>query len=199
MNEFVIWMIASIIWVIVVAGLLCIWMKRRKSRTAGKPILCQTAWISVFPQFFVMGVLVAGFMLFVKPFWLSLYLGVMAYLVIHFTLEGCIPHNHRKGMLLCKQGNYVQAIEEFKKSYHFFCRHTWIDKYRYLTLLSSSKVSYTEMALMNIVFCYAQLNDVKLAKEYCQKTLEYFPDSETAKSTLNMISSLENKSNGFDN
>ena len=82
---------------------------------------------------------------------------------------------------------------------HFFCMHTWIVKYRYLTLLSSSKVSYTEMALMNIVFCYAQLNDVKLAKEYCQKTLEYFSDSETAKSTLNMISSLENKSNGFDN
>ena len=196
-NEIAIWMIALIIWIIIVAVFLCAWIRLRKSRTAGKPILRQTAWTSVFLQFFIMGVLAAGFMLFVKPYWLSFCLGVTAYLVIHFILEGCIPHNHRKGLLLCKQGNYGQAIEEFKKSYHFFCRHPWIDQYRYLALLSSSKVSYTEMALMNIVFCYAQLNDAALAKAYCQKTLEYFPDSQTAKSTLNMIASLEDKSDSF--
>lgn len=192
-NELTIWIIALIIWIIVAAVFLHAWIRLRKSKTQGKPILRQTAWTSVFLQFLVMGLMIAGFQLFVTPFWLPPCLGATTYLVAHFSLEICIPHNHRKGMLLCKQENYLQAIEEFKKSYHFFCRHTWIDKYRYLTLLSSSKISYTEMALMNIVFCYAQLNDVKLAKEYCQKTLEYFPDSEIAKSTLKTISLYENK------
>lgn len=179
--------IAFVIWIIVVAVMLSIWSSSRKSRIAGKPVLRKIAWVSLFPQFSAMGVLVVVFVLFVKTFWLALYLGVLTYLVISFTLERYIPHNHRKGVVLCKQGNYMQAIEEFMKSYHFFCKHSWIDKYRYLTLLSSSKVSYAEMALLNIAFCYAQLNDVKLAKEYYQKTLEDFPDSETAKVALNMI------------
>lgn len=192
-NAYIIWIWAFATWLIVVAILLGIWIRSRQSRIAGKPVLRQAAWISMLPQLFVMGVLVVIFSLFVKPFWLAIYLGVMTYLAASFTLERCIPHHHKKGISLCKRGNYVQAVEEFKKSYHFFSRHLWIDRYRYLTMLSSSKVSYTEMALLNIAFCYAQLHDTELAIEYYQKTLERFPDSEMAQRLLNMISSVENK------
>lgn len=167
--------------------------------SSGKPIVRQIAWLSIIPQFFVMGVLVVVFILLVKPFTLAIILAMTVYLVTSFILEHYVPYHHRKGILLYKQGNYVQAIEEYKKSYDFFCRHSWIDKYRYLTLLSSSKLSYTEMALMNIAFCYVLCQNVKLAKEYCQKVLELFPDSEMAKSTLYTISLYENKSDGFDN
>lgn len=159
-----------------------------------KPIVHQRAWQSMFPQFFILGLLIIVFILFVKPPLLAICLGVVVYWAIHFFLEFCIPHNHKKGILLCKKGNYVEAIEEFKKSYNFFCRHSWIDKYRYLTLQSSSRASYTEMALINIAFCYTQSNNIKLAKESYQKVLDLFPDSEMAKSALNMISTYENKS-----
>lgn len=163
--------------------------------SSGKSIVRQVAWKSMFPQFFVMGVLIIVFILFVKPHWLAICIGVAAYWTIHFILEFYIPHNHRKGILLCKKGNYVQAIEEFEKSYNFFYRHSWIDKYRYLTLLSSSRTSYTEMALINIAFCYTQSNNVKLAKEYYQKVLELFPDNAMAKGALNTLSAFENNIN----
>lgn len=159
-----------------------------------KPIMRQRAWQSMFPQFFILGLLIIVFISFIKPLWLAICLGVAVYWAIHFILEFCIPHNHRKGILLCKKGNYEQAIDEFKKSYNFFCKHTWIDKYRYLILQSSSRASYTEMALINIAYCYIQSNNIKLAKEYYQKVLELFPESEMAKGALNMISTFESKS-----
>lgn len=158
-----------------------------------KPIVRQVAWLSMFPQFIVMGVLVGVSILLVKSFKLALLLAMAAYLVIAFILRCRVPLNHRKGILLYKQGNYAQAIEEFKKSYDFFQKHSWIDKYRYLTLLSSSKASYAEMALLNIAFCYTQSNNAELSKEYYKKVLEFFPDSEMAKSALNMISSFEDR------
>ena len=45
-----------------------------------------------------------------------------------------------------------EAINEFQKSYDFFEKNQWVDKYRYLTLLTASKSSYREMALNNIAF-----------------------------------------------
>lgn len=164
-----------------------------------KPVVRQIAWPSIVPQFFLMGILAVAFNSFVKPFRLAFILAMIAYLVISLILRCCVPHNHRKGILLYKQGNYVKAIEEFQKSYNFFCRHTWIDKYRYITLLSSSRPSYTEMALLNIAFCYAQSNNAKLSKKYYQKVLDLFPESEMAKSALNMISSFESEDDDFDN
>lgn len=181
------YIIAFAIWCMVVAVLLVMWIRSRKSVIAGKPVLRQTARISLLPQLFVMGVLAAAFILLVKPVWLAVCLSGMVYLALSFTLERCIPRHHRRGMLLCKQGSYIKAIEAFQKSYDFFCRHAWIDKYRYLTLLSASKASYTEMALVNIAFCYVKLKDVTLAIEYYQRTLVLFPDSEMAKGALKII------------
>lgn len=167
--------------------------------SSGKPVIRQIAGLSVILQFFVMGVLMVVFSLFVKPFKLAVSLATTTYVVTVLILRFCVPRNHRKGMLFYKQGNYVQAIEEFKKSYNFFCRNPWIDKYRYLTLLSSSKASYTEMALLNIAFCYAQSNNAKLSKEYYEKVIELFPYSEMAKSALNMIAAFEDKQNDSNN
>ena len=101
-----------------------------------------------------------------------------------------IPRNHRRGMKLFKTGQYIQAISEFQKSYEFFMKHAWIDKYRYFVLLSSSRISYTEMSLLNTAFCYTQIGQGALAKEYYEKTLAQFPDSEMAKSALRMLQSL---------
>ncbi|MDO4275635.1 MAG: tetratricopeptide repeat protein [Eubacteriales bacterium] len=166
--------------------------------SSGKPVVRQIAWLSIVPQLFIMGILVLIFHLFVKPFKSALILAMIIYLAVSLILRRCVPHHHRKGILLYQQGNYEKAIEEFRKSYDFFCRHTWIDKYRCITLLSSSRTSYTEMALLNIAFCYTQSNNAKLSKEYYQRVLELFPKSEMAKSALNMISSFENEEDDID-
>ncbi len=158
-----------------------------------KPIIRKIAWISLFPQLTVMGILMFAFSLFIRPISIDVFLGAVTYLLFSIVLERGIAHNHRKGISLSKVGNYAQAIEEFKKSYDLFCRHSWINKYRYITLLSSSRYSYTEMALVNLAFCYVQSGNIELAKQYYQKTLKLFPDNEMAKIALNAIISSVNQ------
>lgn len=149
------------------------------------PIVRQTAWISVLPQVVVLGLLVLIWYV-IQPKQAFLF-GAITYLLLSISLRYFIPHNHRKGMDFVKNQNFDTAIIEFKKSFAFFTKHTLLDKYRYLTMLSSSRMSYREMALNNIAFCYGQLGNGIEAKNYYEKTLQEFPDSGIAKAALNML------------
>jgi tetratricopeptide (TPR) repeat protein len=92
---------------------------------------------------------------------------------------------------LIKEGKFEEAIACFEKSYHFFSRNSWIDKYRYVTLFSASKMSYKEMALCNIAFCYSQVNEGLKAIEYYERTLQEFPENGLAKTGLKMLNSVQ--------
>lgn len=157
-----------------------------------KPIIRKIAWISFIPQLILIILLDVLFGCFIKPFDCVTMVALLFYMLMFFLLRNLIPRNHRKGMALFKSGNYAQAISQFEKSYIYFMEHAWIDKYRFIVLLSSSRISYTEMALLNIAFCYTQMGDGNKAKEYYEKTLEQFPNSEMAKSALKMINSVAN-------
>lgn len=156
---------------------------------SNKPVVRQIAWVSLVPQLIVMILLVVLFGILIKPFEYALIVAMLFYLFVSNLLRNLVPRYHRKGIALYKAGNYAQAIGEYEKSYAFFTEHAWIDKYRFIVLLSSSRISYTEMALLNIAFCYAQMEDGRRAKEYYDKVLEQFPDSEMAKSALRMLMS----------
>lgn len=84
----------------------------------------------------------------------------------------------------------MDAIPHFEKSYEFFARHIWMDKYRYLVMLSSGRLSYREMALINIAFCYGQAGNGIMARGYYERTLQEFPDSSVAKTALKFIGSV---------
>ena len=161
--------------------------------SSGKPIIRQVAWVSVIPRFILVMALLLILSIYVYPFELAVIIALMAYIGISMLMRQFVPCNHRKGIMLYKKGDYAQAIKEYKKSYDFFCRHPWVDKYRYITLLSTNRISYTEMALANIAFCYAQSGNGELSKQYYNKVLELFPGSELAKSALNMISLFDKK------
>ena len=47
------------------------------------------------------------------------------------------------------------------------------------------------MALLNIAFCYSQIDQGKKAKEYYQRVLNEFPESGMATAALKMIDSIE--------
>lgn len=153
------------------------------------PIVRQIAWLSLLPQL----ILIFCFIAFAHLIGFQSYLlfGALIYLAISFLLRFGIPFYHRKGVSLIKKGLFLEAISFFEKSYSFFKRNAWIDKYRYIILLSSSRISYTEMALLNIAFCYGQSGDGKRSKEYYKKTLSEFPDSEIAKASLRMFESAK--------
>lgn len=159
---------------------------------SSKPIVRQMAWLSLVPQLLFMALLCVVYTLFIESNFLAIELSLLTYLIISITLKLSISHNHRKGIALFKAGKYEQAIAEFQKSYAFFSKYTWIDKYRFITLLSSGKISYREMALLNIAFCYSQIGDGKSSKDYYLKTIAQFPNSEMTNTSLKMIESIEN-------
>ena len=54
-------------------------------------------------------------------------------------------------------------------------------------------MTYQEMALANIAFCYGQAGKGEKSKEYYTRTLKEFPDNGLAKASLKMLNSVENK------
>ncbi len=158
-----------------------------------KPIVRQTAWLSLIPQILFIGALYIIYSFFIESKLFSIYLTLLTYLFLSITLRSSLSRYHRKGMTLVKKEKYEQAIEAFQKSYSFFSKYTWIDQYRFITMLSSSKISYREMALLNIAFCYSQIDNGKNSKDYYLKTIQYFPNSEVAKASLKMIRSIKNQ------
>ena len=154
------------------------------------PIVRQIAWLSVIPQLLLLACIIAfakfiGFRNFVMA-------GAIIYLAISYTLRSGVAIYHRKGVRLYKKGLFKEAIPYFEKSYEFFKKNKWIDRYRYITLLSSSSASYTEMALLNIAFCYGQDGKGKQSIEYYKKALSEFPNSAMAKASLRMYESVKN-------
>lgn len=153
------------------------------------PTIRQTAWISAIPQFLFMGLLLMVFHQISSEN--AVLYGAVTYLSISYILRNFIPKSHRKGLSLYKENRFLEGIDSFQKSYDFFCQHNYLDKYRYLLLLSSSKMGYKEMALNNIAFGYSQIGDGKKAKEYYERLLVEFPKNEIAKAALKMIDSFE--------
>ena len=129
-------------------------------------------WYQIFPE--------VGFLL-----------GALTYLILSFSLRMFIPKDQRNGMKNVRKGEYQAAIKDFEKSYEFFDQNEWVDKYRYITLLSSSKMAYREMALVNIAFCYSQLGQGTKAREYYERTLSEYPNNGMAMAALRMIESAK--------
>lgn len=148
------------------------------------PTTTQIAWLSIIPQFLVLGLLILIALLFITDSSLAIMAGAFIYLLLSITLRQVIAKDHNRGMRYIKAGNFRSAIPCYEASYQFFSKNGWLDKYRYLTLLSSSKISYKEMALCNIAFCYVQLGDLEKGREYYTHALNEFPNSILASTAL---------------
>ncbi len=162
-------------------------MQNMSSKT---PTIRQIAWISIIPQLAFMGLVILIWH-FVYPENAVIH-GAATYLIISYSLRSFIAKDHKNGMRNVKSGKFSEAIPDFEKSYNFFKQNNWIDKYRFLTLLSSSRMSYKEMALNNIAFSYGQSGNGEKSKEYYERTLVEFPESEIAKSALRLLNSMKN-------
>lgn len=103
--------------------------------------------------------------------------GLALYFLLSIYLKILIPKWHRKGVFYVKKGMLQEAILAFEKSYDFFRGNQWVDRHRAFILLSTSQLSYMEMALVNIIYCYQQLGDQNMARKYIKKLKEEFPDN----------------------
>lgn len=138
---------------------------------SGKPIVKQ---ISILPTIIQLVYMLGLFFLFNLIFphgENNIIFSWLAYLLLALIVRNIFSFHHRKGVRYYKKGNYVQAIPEFLKSYDFYTKHNWLDKYRSVFLMSASRISYKEMALINAAFCYAQTGDGKNLKSITKKHL----------------------------
>ena len=153
------------------------------------PTVRQISWTSIIPQLLLIGLLIYIFQLFdfEDPF----LAGALTYAILAFGLRNLVARAHRKGINLVKQQKFIDALPFFEKSVDYFSKNSWVDQYRFITLLSSSKLTYKEMGLCNIAFCYSQTGNGLKAKEVYEETLKEYPDNGLANAGLNMLNSLK--------
>lgn len=128
----------------------------------------------------------------VQPFLpLMPYLIFVAYLLLSRRL---IAKHHRNGCRAFKRGDLESAISEMQASYAFFQRHPWLDRFRCLTMLSTSGMSYRELALVNIGFFQAQSGRGNEAKAAYRRAVAEFPESVVGRQAMKMIETFESPS-----
>lgn len=154
------------------------------------PTVKMVAWESLIPQAFIFAVI----FFIVKATGVDnpLITACLIYLVLSKSVRAILSRYHIRGIKLLRKNEYSEAIIQFQQSYNYFKKHQWIDKYRYFTTMSSSKMWYREMALNNIAFCYGQIGDGLKARNYYLKTLEEFPENPLAKAALALMKAAEN-------
>jgi len=155
------------------------------------PIFNQIAWTSLIIQlviiclfYFIFEKLAIGD---------SILMAALLYSLLAFILRKTIAKNHRIGITIIKQHQYQESIPYFEKSIIFFEQNSWVDTYRFITLLSSSKISYKEMGLCNIAFAYSQIAEGENAIIYYEKAKAINPLSGLAIAGLNMLNSIKQK------
>jgi tetratricopeptide (TPR) repeat protein len=155
--------------------------------SSGPPIIRQVSWPATIPQFVALALAMAiGAFLGGRD---AALWGGAVYLAYSIGSRSLIPRAHRAGVRLFKQQRFAEAIAKHQESFEFFERHPWIDDYRSIVLMSPSAMSYREMALLNIAFCYGQLGDGAQGRAYYQRCLERFPQSGVATAALRMLDS----------
>ncbi len=153
--------------------------------TSNVPIIRFIAWFSFIPQLCIMALLVYILHLFnvKEPFmW-----GALLYLALFYSLRNLVAKDHRAGIKLVREQHFADAIPLFEKSVSYFSKNKWVDTYRFITVLSSSKYTYKEMGMCNVAFYHAQIGNGQKATEYYQAVLKEFPKNGIAIAALNMM------------
>lgn len=151
------------------------------------PIVRQISWPAAIFQFLLLALLMGGAFYVYPPF--GAIFVAAGFLTYTLAARSLVPWHHRAGVRHYKRRRFREAISCFEKSLQFFERHSWIDRYRAIVLLSASAVSYQEMALANMGFCHSQSGDGKQARRCYEECLKRFPDSGIAFSALRMMDS----------
>ncbi|MFO0917487.1 MAG: tetratricopeptide repeat protein [Planctomycetaceae bacterium] len=149
------------------------------------PIVRPMSWRAALPQFVMMAVFIGLSCAFLGRE--GVMLGAIAFLVYSIGSRMILMRAHRAGIGLLRQRRYQEAIPKFQESFDFLERHAWIDRFRSIVLMSPSAVSYREMALANIAFCYAQLGDGAQCRSYYERCLCLNPQNGLATAGMRML------------
>jgi tetratricopeptide (TPR) repeat protein len=116
-----------------------------------------------------------------------------AYFAYSTVARGLILTHHQRGMKFFRQKHYHEAILSFQQSIQYLNANAWIDRHRWLVLLSSSALSYREMAMFNIGAAYVYLDNAREARKAFESFLMAFPFSQLAPTVRKLMLTLETK------
>lgn len=160
-----------------------------------QPISIYSSWAKSIPQ-----IIVAAILAFVAMAWLpydSVTVALVSSLSVFFIYTHLIRYfvasAHRRGMYALSKNEFDAAILEFEKSFEFFSRHTWLDKYASIIFMSSSVWPYREMALMNIAATYSMKKDTRMYRAANERLLNEYPESQRAKNALEFLDALKDE------
>ena len=105
----------------------------------------------------------------------GVWIGLILWIGYSLLSKELFAKHHRRGIRLIRRGVFEQAIDCFDRSYDFFTRHPWLDRWRCLVMLSASRASYCEMALCNKAFCLAQIGEGDAALSVYRQCDAEFP------------------------
>jgi tetratricopeptide (TPR) repeat protein len=155
-------------------------------------IKSEITWISLLQRLLVF-LLLSGLFYLVDKVWF-IYYAFAVYILLSILLQNLIPTDHNKGIKLIKQEKFEEAIPHFKNSVDFFTKHSWIDKYRSVTLLISSRRTFREISLCNLAYCLTQVRRIDEAKKMYEDVLLEYPNNIVAKAALKTFELLSPKS-----
>lgn len=124
----------------------------------------------------------------------ALIAAALTYYPLAWLLRLSLQRHHRAGMRNLKKNNFSEALICFQKSELFFTRHSWIDRYRFITMFASSAYSYREMALQNQAYSLIKLNRIAEAGDVLEKLLAIAPNRDDVSHLLQEIRGTEKPS-----
>ena len=149
----------------------------------------EIAWLSLIPRLLYLGLLCLAFYpLDKKNFFIY---AIIVHSLITFGLrKWALPAVVHSSVALIKEGKFEEAIPYIKESIDYYDKHPWIDKYRFLLMVSSSKLCIMELLLCNLAYCHLQIGDVKIAKLTYEEVLRRYPENANARVQLQTINAV---------
>jgi tetratricopeptide (TPR) repeat protein len=146
----------------------------------------ETVWIALVPRLALLGILCLIFyqvdsrFFFMDAFILCLF--------INYTVKySLIPNSTFTGGKLLRAGKFEEAIPFIQKDISYFTKRSWIDRFRFALMISSSSRSYKEISLCNMAYCLLQTGKIREAKELYESILAQYPENMVVKTQLKTI------------
>jgi tetratricopeptide (TPR) repeat protein len=151
----------------------------------------ETDWLAFIPKLFVLGIL--SYCLYPLDNRAFLLMAFCIYFLITL-LAKCLflPNSLYQSIKFIKEAKFDEAIPPTEQTIEYYTKHSWIDKFRFHLLISSSKRTIRESSICNLAYCYLQTGNVQRAKEIYQDVLRQYPENINAKTVLNTITLIQN-------
>jgi hypothetical protein len=151
----------------------------------------ETVWLAVVPRILFIGVLCIVYYQWDRNNFFVL--GFITYLIVWYGLRTfAFPKDVHKSIKLIREEKFKEAVPYIERSIEFYNKHPWIDKYRFLLMVSSSKRGILESSICNLGFCLLQSGNARAAKEVYEDVLRRYPENTVAKIQLKTIHTMTN-------